>query len=113
MRYRFSENDKGPYLEYYQFHRIWGDSHARIYGSGEVEHLDTLATVRIVTGDPVQDRVAQDALEQRNRRLLEELEAAGLLSGGPVPGSFTINSALATGVIDPAEEPPAQDDHDR
>lgn len=34
---------------------------------------------------------------ERNRKLLQELESAGLLSGGPVPMSFTVNSYLVTG----------------
>ena len=101
IRYRFAEDDRGPYLEYYSFHRIWGDSHVRINESGEMEYLDTLATTTIVTGDPETDRQQKERLHERNQRLLEELERAGLLSGGPVPGSFVINSAIVSGAVDP------------
>ena len=105
IRYVFGENERGRYLEYYSFHRIWGDSHRRIYGAGDVESLDTLETMRVVDPDPATDRKNVEEQNERNRRLLEELDAKGLLSGGPVPGSFVINSALVTGVLD-EEEPP-------
>lgn len=105
VRYVFSEGGElGPYLEYYSFHRIGGDAHARIYETGEVERLDTLSTMHIVTGDPEKDRQTVKEQEQRNRRLLEELDDAGLLAGGPVPNSFTINAALVTGVLDSDED---------
>jgi hypothetical protein len=100
IRYVFSEDERGPYLEFYSFHRIWGDLHARIYESGEVEHLPVLETVTVVTDDPVEDERRRAQQEQRNRLLIDELEAAGLLSGGPVPGSFVMNAAIATGAVD-------------
>jgi hypothetical protein len=100
IRYAFSEDERGPYLEFYSFHRIWGDLHARIYESGEVEHLAVLETVMAVTGDPVEDAQRREQQDQRNRLLMDELEAAGLLSGGPVPGSFVMNAAIVTGIVD-------------
>lgn len=100
IRYTFSKNGPNPYLEFYSFHRIWGDSHARIYGSGEVEHLAVLETTLEVTGDPTKDGQQREQQHRRNRLLMEELEAAGLLSGGPVPGSFVMNAAIVTGVVD-------------
>ncbi len=109
IRYTFSTDARKPYLEFYSFHRIWGDLHARIYDSGEVEHLAVLETSLEVTGDPVKDGQRREQQNQRNRLLMEELEAAGLLSGGPVPNSFVINAALVTGVMD-AGKP---DDGDR
>ncbi len=109
IRYTFSTEELNPYLEFYSWHRIWGDAHARIYDSGEVERLAVLETALEVTGDRVKDGQQLDRQNQRNRLLMEELEAAGLLSGGPVPNSFVINAALVTGVID-AGKP---DDGDR
>jgi hypothetical protein len=106
VRYMFGENDRGRYLEYYSFHRIWGDSHVRIYAAGEAEHLDTLETTLMVTDDAAEDRRQREELHHRNQRLIDELEAAGLLSGGPVPGSFTINAAIVTGAVDPDEKAP-------
>jgi hypothetical protein len=35
-------------------------------------------------------------MHERNRKLLAELDEAGLTSGGPVPNSFTINAYLTT-----------------
>lgn len=100
IRYTFSRNEPKPYLEFYSFHRIWGDLHARIYESGEVEHLAVLETTLFVTGDPAKDEQQRKEMNLRNQRLMEELEAAGLLSGGPVPGSFVINAAIVTGAVD-------------
>ena len=103
VRYTFSEEGSRPYLEFYSFHRVWGDLHARIYESGDVEHLPVLETALAVTGDPEKDSQACEEQNRRNRALLEDLEAAGLLSGGPVPGSFSVNAAIATGIVDPAK----------
>lgn len=113
IRYAFSGDEEKPYLEFYSFHRISGDLHARIYESGEVEHLAALETTLEVTGDPEKDRQRREQQNQRNRVLMEELEAAGLLSGGPVPGSFVANAALVTGVVDAGKtrSDPDEGDH--
>ena len=74
IRYAFSGDEQKPYLEFYSWHRIWGDL--------------------------------------RNRALVEELEAAGLLSGGPVPASFVLNAAIATGVVDTDEGRSDPDERD-
>lgn len=103
IRYVFGQDDDGLFLELYSFHRIWGDLHARIHEDGTVEHLGVLETAVPVTGDPDEDRRAVEEQNRRNRRLLKELDEAGLLSGGPVPASFEINAALATGLIDPTD----------
>lgn len=103
IRYVFGEDRNGAFLELYSFHRVWGDLHVRIHEDGTVEQLDVLETVVPVTGDPGEDRRAVEEQNRRNQRLLKELDEAGLLSGGPVPTSFEINAALATGLIDPAD----------
>ncbi|MDQ3915647.1 MAG: hypothetical protein M3323_10020 [Actinomycetota bacterium] len=100
VRYAFLGNGSRPCLEFYSFHRVWGDSHARIYESGEVEHLAVLESTMTVTGDPSKDGQQRERQNERNRRLIEELEAAGLLSGGPVPNAFVMNAAIVTGVVD-------------
>ncbi|HEX2294085.1 MAG TPA: hypothetical protein VHN37_02120 [Actinomycetota bacterium] len=101
VRYVVGEDDRGRFLEFYSFHRIWGDLHARIRADGTVEDLDVLETAVATTGDPAEDRRLAEAQNRRNRRLLKELDEAGLLSGGPVPASFEINAALASGLLDP------------
>ena len=112
VRYTFSTDEQGPYLEFYSFHRISGDLHARIYESGEVRHLAELETTLAVTGDPEKDEQQREQQEQRNRVLIEELEAAGLLSGGPVPGSFVANAAIVTGVVEAGPRDRTADDDD-
>jgi hypothetical protein len=101
VRYVFGEDDRGRFLEFYSFHRIWGDLHSRIYEDGTVEGMDVLETATVATGDPDEDKRLVEAQNERNRRLLKELDDAGLLSGGPVPVSFTMNAALTTGLLDP------------
>jgi hypothetical protein len=107
IRYVFGVDGGGRFLEFYSFHRVWGDLHARIREDGTVESLDVLETAVATTGDPDEDRRLIEAQNRRNRRLLEELDDAGLLSGGPVPASFEINAALATGLLD--RDDPADD----
>ena len=113
IRYVFSEDERGPYLEFYSFHRIWGDLHKRIYESGEVEHLAVLETVTAITGDPMEDAQRREQQHQRNRLLMGELEAAGLLAGGLVPGSFVMNAAIVTGIVDAEQSRPPVDEGDR
>ena len=97
VRYVFGRDRKGEYLEFYAFHRIWGDRHARIYASGEVESLDVLFTMHLVDpDDPEVTARNQREMQERNARLLHQLEEAGLLTGGPVPVSFTVNAYLGT-----------------
>ncbi|HEX2195682.1 MAG TPA: hypothetical protein VHJ76_02050 [Actinomycetota bacterium] len=105
VRYAFGEDERGSFLEFYSFHRVWGDLHARIRADGTVEELDVLETAVATTGDPGADRRAAEAQNRRNRRLLKELDDAGLLSGGPVPASFEVDAALASGLLD--EDDPA------
>ncbi|HWL65480.1 MAG TPA: hypothetical protein VNP73_05845 [Actinomycetota bacterium] len=97
IRYAFgkSEDDR-EYLEYYSFHRIGGDSHGRIYDTGEFERLDSLQTMYISSGTEEEVRRRKDEMYERNRKLLEDLHNAGLMDGGPVPHSFQINAYLTT-----------------
>jgi hypothetical protein len=97
IRYVFRHGEKGEYLEYYSFHRLGGDSHRRIYASGEVEDLDVLQTMYMVSDDPEETKQRGAEMHERNRKLLEELDRVGLRAGGPVPNSFEINAYLVTG----------------
>ena len=101
VRYVLGEDERGAFLEFYSFHRIWGDLHARIYEDGTVEPLDVLETAVATTGDADEDMRRIQAQNRRNQELLRALDEAGLLSGGPVPASFEINAALASGLLDP------------
>lgn len=101
IRYAFGADERGEFLEFYSFHRVWGDLHARIRADGKIEPLDVLETAVPVTGDPDEDRRVVEAQNERNRRVLQELDEAGLLSGGPIPASFELNAALVSGLLDP------------
>lgn len=110
VRYVWRDGARGRYLEFYSFHRISGDVHVRIHESGEVEWLPKLATTLFVTDDPEKDAAAREKLHKENQELLQQLDEAGLLSGGPVPMSFQINSAIMTGAVDPDVPRPEADD---
>jgi hypothetical protein len=60
----------------------------------------------MVSDDPEVMQRRRDEMYARNQKLLEDLDKAGLRDGGPVPGSFEINSYLVTGDrdIEPTEE---------
>lgn len=103
VRWVFGEGERGTFLEFYSFHRVSGDLHGRIYEDGTVEGLDVLETALPISGDPDEDSRRLEALNRRNRRLLRQLDDAGLLADGPVPVSFEINAALATGLLDPGD----------
>ena len=109
VRYVFGTDPKGDFLEFYSFHRIWGDSHGRIYESGELEHLDTLATMYIVSDDPEETERNKNEMHEHNLQLRDDLEGSGLLSGGPIPMSFEINAYLTTGDRDEATNPEEED----
>jgi hypothetical protein len=103
VRYAFGRSDRGEYLEFYVFDRVWGDLHQRIYASGEVEHLRELETTFMQSDDPEEMKRQREEQEERNRQLLEDLDRAGLRKGGPVPTSFEINAYLVTGDRNPEE----------
>ena len=104
IRYVFGKTDDGrEYLEYYSFHRIGGDSHGRIYGDGEFEGLDVLQTMYISSGTDDEVNRRKEEMYERNRKLLEDLQKAGLMEGGPVPMSFQMNAYLTTGDRDSDE----------
>jgi hypothetical protein len=81
IRYAFSRDEQKPYLEFYSFHRIWGDLHARIYESGEIQHLAALETTLEVTGDPEKDRQRREEQNQRNRVWRTSKRRASYLAG--------------------------------
>jgi hypothetical protein len=95
-RFAWGQKDGQPYLEFYSFHRIWGDYHGRVYTDGSMEILSTLQTNYVTGRSPEDDQRSLEQMHEHNRRLLEDLEEAGLGSGGPVPTSFTINAYLTT-----------------
>jgi hypothetical protein len=101
IRYAFGRSERGEYLEFYAYHRIWGDVHQRLHASGEIDNLNVLETILLESDDPVEMKRRREEQEARNRKLLEDLDRAGLREGGPVPGSFEMNAYLVTGDRDP------------
>ena len=104
IRYAFGSDQRGTYLEFYSFHRIAGDGHARIYEDGEIEDLPTLQTMVLLSDDPEENERREAAMHENNRQLLADLEEKGLMSGGPVPGAFQVNAYLTTGKPDLGEQ---------
>jgi hypothetical protein len=106
VRYVFGRDEEGEYLEFYAFHRIAGDRHARIDESGKVTDLSVLRTMHLIDPDRPEITARNEReMRERNQALLQQLEEAGLLSGGPVPNSFLINAHLVSGEPDDETEP--------
>jgi len=98
VRYVFGRDEEGEYLEFYALHRIAGDRHARIHESEAVTDLDVLQTMHVVDPDRPEITARKEReMRERNSALLQQLEGAGLFSGGPVPNSFLINAYLVSG----------------
>jgi len=93
--YIFGEEEGREYFEYYSHHRIGGNGHGKIYEDGESLSLPTLETGFAynpnIPGDAERKR-AENAEEYR--KTLEDLNAKGMFSSGPVPGALVINSHI-------------------
>lgn len=57
IRYVFGEDERGAFLEFYSFHRVWGDVHARIREDGTVEGLDEAG---LLSGEPIPGSLETD-----------------------------------------------------
>ena len=83
------------YFEYYAHHRIGGDGHGKIYEDGESLSLPTLETGFAynpkILGDEERKR-AENAEEYQ--KTLDDLNAKGMFSSGPIPGALIINSHI-------------------
>jgi hypothetical protein len=82
------------YLEYYAHHRM-GDSHGKIYENGERISLPELSSMFSYDPKiPGDEEKKKAEMEKSYRETFEDLERKGLLSAGPIPGSFLINAQL-------------------
>ena len=99
IRFIFSADEEGSYLEYYATHRMTNDTRVRIYGSGRTEALDAIWEMFVwdpkVPGD--EDRARRE-YHDHNSRIAQELKRLGLYPEGD------INAYLRT-EGPPSEEP--------
>ncbi len=87
IQFRFDSDDGGEYLDYYAAHRMTDDSHVRLHADGREETLPAIETMFLTSEDPAEARRLAEANEERNRAVLQSLEAKGF-------GEMTINMAL-------------------
>ena len=75
-----SQDDKGPYIEYYGINGHRGHLHGRIYDNGEEENLEVLKEYIAYSPNIPGDRERQTRnFENYNKRLMKELKEKGLL----------------------------------
>lgn len=75
-----SQDDKGPYIEYYGINGHRGHLHGRIYDNGEEENLEVLKEYIAYSPNIPGDRERQTRnFENYNKRLMKDLKEKGLL----------------------------------
>jgi hypothetical protein len=86
IAYRVPPDDGGfPSLEFYAVHRMTDDRHVLIWADGYLQRLDALWPTLV--WDPKESDAKKAAKEKylsHNRRVTEQLRAAGLYPGGDV-----------------------------
>ena len=97
IQFKFGQDARGEYLDYYASHRMTSDSHVRHYESGRCQNLATLSDFLITSPDPLENKRRQDAYYRRNSRVARQLAAKGF-------DKFTINMALQAGLVGRAED---------
>lgn len=93
IAYRVLPDDAGfPSLEFYATHRMTDDRHVRIWADGCLETLDAIrGGFGYNPNVPRSKEAAEEQYLRYNRRVAEQLRAAGLYPGGDV------NAYLRTG----------------
>jgi hypothetical protein len=87
IRFRVDPDDDAgfPSLEFYATHRMTDDRHVRIRADGRVEELDAIRELFAYRADEPGSREAAEAEYLRhNRKVAEELRAAGLYPEGDI-----------------------------
>lgn len=81
IAYRVDPDDGGfPSLEFYAIHRMTDDSHVRISADGHAEQLDAIYEAYAYDAKvPGAEDAAREIYLRHNRRIAEQLRAAGLL----------------------------------
>lgn len=102
------DEEGSPSLEFYATHRMTNDSHVRIDADGQVEELDAIhESYGYDAKVPGSKEIARAEYLRHNRRIAEQLRAAGLYPAGDInaylrtDGDQTDN---AIGSADPQEE---------
>lgn len=93
IAYRVDPDDGGfPSLEFYAVHRMTNDSHVRIWADGQAEWLEAIQEAYGYDSKvPGAEDAAREKYFKHNRRIEEQLRAAGLLP------ELDINTYLRTG----------------
>jgi len=100
-------------LDVLREHRMSGASVTRFRADAEPESLDAPSTMRLASEDPVEDARLEEEFTARQRRIVDDLRARGLLPpiGANIP-LHDINELLATGRMPPSEyDGPDLDNH--
>ena len=81
IRFRFSEDSRGEFLDFYSSHRMWDDQHNRLYADGTMETLDALLPWVLYPPNATEEekREAARLVQEHNERVSLELQRNGLL----------------------------------
>jgi hypothetical protein len=77
VQYRFGQDERGEYLDYYAAHRMTDDSHVRIRESGECEYLPAIGSMYLSSPDPVEAERRRAEHVQANRKVADLLAQKG------------------------------------
>jgi hypothetical protein len=95
IQYRFGEDDRGRYLDYYAAHRMTDDSHVRIREDGTCEDLPSIRSFYSYA-KPEDEEAARLENAAENRAVAQMLADKGF-------DRFTLNMALAAGLVEPGK----------
>lgn len=95
IQFRFGEDDRGRYLDYYAAHRMTDDSHVRIREDGTCEDLPSIRGFYCYAG-PEGEEAARRKSAAENRAVAQMLVDKSFTR-------FTLNMSLAADLAEPGE----------
>ena len=80
IRFRFAEDSRGEFLDFYASHRMTDDRHQRLYADGTVEDLEALLgwVVYPPGANEEQKKESERQYREHNERVRLELDRNGL-----------------------------------
>jgi hypothetical protein len=80
IRFRFSEDSRGEFLDFYASHRMTNDRHQRLYADGTVEDLEALLDWVVYPPDANEEqrKEAERQYREHNERVQLELDRNGI-----------------------------------
>ncbi len=77
IKFLFSKDSKGEYLDYYAVHKMTNDSHIRIYDDGSMKILEVPPIWGVCLEYPKEDQKSKEEYEQECKRIINSLIKKG------------------------------------